>query len=136
MKKRIFALMMVALMLFSGGCAFGNSNVTQDTIIINKKGNISGVIVEDFDKEYYNGEELGQMIQEEIAAYDASSEKVKLKEFEITEENKAYADIYYATGQDYKAFNDTEFFCGTVSEAYDAGYTFTDMQSVMSTEPI
>ena len=68
MKKRIFALMMVALMLFSGGCAFGNSNVTQDTIIINKKGNISGVIVEDFDKEYYNGEELGQMIQEEIAA--------------------------------------------------------------------
>lgn len=134
MKKRMFVLFMIAVILFAGGCAFGNSNVTQDTIIVNKKGTLSGVIVEDFDKDYYNGEELSRMIQEEVAAYDASLEKVKLNKFEITEENKAYADIYYATDEDYKAFNDTEFFCGTVSAAYDAGYSFVDMQSVNSGE--
>lgn len=134
MKKRIVILFVIAVMLFASACQFAGSKATQDTIVVNKKGNISGVIVEDFDKEYYQSEELSQMIQDEITAYDASSEKVQLKEFEITEENKAYADIYYATGQDYKAFNDTEFFCGTVSAAYDAGYSFVDMQSVNSGE--
>ena len=134
MKKRMFILCLISVMLFASGCALGNGNVTQDTIIVNKKGTVSGIIVEAFDKDYYNGEELSQMIQEEITAYDASSEKVKLNEFEITEENKAYADIYYATDEDYKAFNDTEFFCGTVSAAYEAGYTFVDMQSVNSGE--
>ena len=134
MKRRMFILLLTSVMLFTNGCALGMGNVTQDTIIVNKKGTVSGIIVEDFSKDYYNVEELNKMIQEEIAAYDSSSEKVKLNKFEITEDNKVYADISYATDEDYKVFNDIDFFCGTVSEAYEAGYAFADMQSVNSGE--
>ena len=133
MKRRMFILLLTSIM-FTNGCALGKGNITQDTIIVNKKGTVSGVIVQDFSKDQYNQEELSKMIQEEIAAYDSSSEKVKLNKFEVTEDNKVYADISYATDEDYKAFNDMDFFCGTVSDAYGAGYAFADMQSVNSGE--
>ena len=42
----------------------------------------------------------------------------------------------YEAAADYKEFNGKEFFAGTISDAYDAGYTFTDMNGADGAEKL
>lgn len=130
LKKGALVVSLLCMVFMMGACNFMTADYTQDTIAINKKGTISGIIVEAFDKEYYDGEELKQMINDEIAGYSGSGEAVKLEEFEITEENNAFVNMTYQSAEDYKAFNEKELFTGTVLDAYNAGYEFVDMTSV------
>lgn len=127
--KKNRLLLAAGLALLLGGCAFGGK-VDTTTIIVDKSGAVTEAIVEDFDKDYYNADELEQMITEEIGDYNgtAGGEKVKLDSFEQTEDGgQIRLEIGYATAADYTQMNGRELFCGTVSEAYEAGYTFVSM---------
>ncbi|MBP3459009.1 MAG: hypothetical protein J6K58_07355 [Lachnospiraceae bacterium] len=129
MKKKRLLLAVTCLTLLLGGCAFGE-DVDTTTIIVDKKGTVVESIVEDFDKDYYNADDLEGMITKEIQDYNstAGGEKVKLDSFELTEDGKQVkVKIQYGSADDYKQMNERELFCGTVSDAYNAGYEFVSM---------
>lgn len=125
--KKWRLLWAAGLVLFLGGCAFGKE-VDTTTITVEKDGTVVETIIEDFDKDYYQSDELEQMVTEEIDAYNetAGEEKVKLVSFEQDEESgQIRLEMEYASASDYQQMNGEELFCGTVSEAYAAGYAFS-----------
>lgn len=130
LRKGALAVSLLSAVCLMSACSFMTADYTQDTVVVNKKGTVSGIIVEAFDKDYYNGEELEQMIHDEITAYNDGGEAIELKKFEITEEGNAFVNMTYQSAADYKSFNEKELFTGTVLDAYNAGYEFVDMQSV------
>lgn len=128
MKKRGL-LLTAALMLVLGGCGF-SKDVDTTTLIVDKKGEVTEAIVEDFDKDYYNADELKQEIEGTIRTYNSSAggEKAALDDFKKDEgTNVLKVRISYATAADYTQMNERELFCGTVSDAYNAGYQFVTM---------
>lgn len=127
--KKYRLLLAAGLTLLLGGCAFGGE-VDTTTIIVEKSGAVVEAIVEDFDKDYYNADELEQMIAEEIGDYNktAGAEQVELDSFEQDEQSgQIRLKIRYATASDYMQMNERELFFGTVSQAYEAGYAFVSM---------
>lgn len=129
MKNKRLLLAVTCLTLLLCGCAF-SKDVDTTTIIIDKKGMVVESIVEDFDKDYYHADDLESMITREIQEYNstAGGEKVKLDSFEQTEDGKQVkVEIQYGSADDYKQMNERELFCGTVSDAYNAGYEFVSM---------
>ena len=129
MKKfGIFAALILFISMISG-CSQKAFEADEDTIYVEDKGSVIGVIVEDCDKDYYNSEELESIINEEIAAYNESvgEGSVAIDTFEVKDKVvKVFTN--YKTGIDYEEFNGVEFFSGTIAEALEAGYEFdTDL---------
>lgn len=132
MKKNRLLLAVMALSMLFGGCAFFEE-VDTTTISVDKKGAVTETIIEDFDKEYYDVEELKQMVNQEITEYNSrfSAEgNVELDSCEtIAEGAQIKVVITYKSSTDYMEMNGRELFAGTVSDAYNAGYEFVTMQS-------
>jgi hypothetical protein len=129
MKNRKLLLVVITVSLLLSGCAFG-TEVDTTTISINKKGVVIETIIEDFDKDYYNADELEQEITQAVADYNktAGSENVGLNSFEYMEESQQVkAELQYASADDYEQMNERTLFCGTVQEAYEAGYEMISM---------
>lgn len=119
-KLKIYVLTM--LMLFSlVGCSFGNSD--DNSIYLNKKGEVTGTIVEDFAQSYYSEQELEALINQSVSEYNKNEEAVSVDKFSV-KDNKAKLVTKYASADDYAKFNGVEFFYGTIKEALDAGYEF------------
>lgn len=129
--KRILLVSMVFAAMLLSGCS-DTGNIEQNTIVVKKDGTILGAIIEDFSDSKYVSEELKTMLEEEIAAYNAKAGegKVALETYEVTEDKKVKVYLEYASFEDYAGFNEETFFVGTVSEAYEAGYEFVDMENV------
>lgn len=129
--KRILLVSMVFAAMLLSGCS-DTGNIEQNTIVVKKDGTILGAIIEDFSDSKYVSEELKAMLEEEIAAYNAKAGegKVTLETYEVTEDKKVKVYLEYASFEDYGGFNEENFFVGTVSEAYEAGYEFVDMENV------
>lgn len=110
--------------LFLSGCGEQESVVQITNLQIEKDGRVISNIVEDFEKEIYTIEELTAMIQEEIAAYNQSSQAISSEKVEISQEDqdKVLVTMLYASCKDYMAFNDEELFYGTIAEAKEAGF--------------
>lgn len=123
--KRLSGLLLAIVLAFSlTGC--GNKfEPTEDSVRINKSGEVNGVIIEAFDKDYYDSEELKSVIDESISSYNTSagSEKVSLKKFQV-ENEVAEVFIDYKSVEDYEEFNEVTFFVGSVVDAVTAGFAF------------
>lgn len=132
-KVRIILLsaVLIAGMSLLSGCNF-NKNIETNTIVVQKDGSILGVIVDVFDKDYYNSEELQQKIQNDVAEYNstAGTDSIVIDKYEVTEQKQVYLYLKYKTFKDYIDFNEKELFVGTVSDAYEAGKAFMEMSSV------
>lgn len=112
------------------------TDVDTNTVIIDKKGQITEAIVEDFDQPYYNEEELKSQIESQIAAYNTqngSEDAISLEKFELKEQ-KIFVNISFEDHSAYTGFNEKELFAGTVAQAYDAGYTFPQMKTTDGAE--
>ena len=123
--KYIIALLAALALVFAVGCGGGDDDVNETEISINSKGTVTHRIVESFDKPYYSEDELRGQIEDQISDYcgEKNDDKaVKLKFLEIKEGN-ATAELIFEDYSDYAAFNDVDFFYGTIGEALDAGYT-------------
>ena len=129
MKTKRMLLAAAALSLLLGGCGAVN-DVDTTTVVIKKDGTVEENIITDFDKDYYSVDGLEQMLGEQIQAHNqtAGTDTVKLDSVEEKEgENRVRAKIIYSGGEDYSLIHNQVFFSGTVSDAYDAGYTFVPM---------
>lgn len=118
---RIGLISVLAVTLLSGcGADF---SADKDTVYVQKKGTIKGANVADFDKEYYDEEELSDFITETVDTYVAGAGEgsVEIVEFAV-EDGTARVYLDYAGAEDYAAFNGVEFFAGSVLESFAAGY--------------
>lgn len=123
MKKYIWMLLGAALVLLVGCNSIEDAK--SSTIYVNPKGNVTSVIVEDFQKEYYDEKELKESINTAIDSYNEQhdSKAVTLKKLTVKKET-AKAVLTYDSCDEYCAFNGTVLFSGTVAEAQQAGYDF------------
>ncbi|MCH5250374.1 MAG: hypothetical protein J1E98_10590 [Lachnospiraceae bacterium] len=123
----LIVLMLMILICTMSGC--GNVNASQsgmDTLSFMKDGKIVQTIVDDFDPNYYDVDELSRMTQDKI---DLCSDTEGDIVCESVEENDGVitVKIVYQNDEDYTDFNDRELFFGMVKEAASAGYSVKDM---------
>ena len=116
-------LMAIELM----GCGAQEKQVT--SISLDKNGKITNTIYEEFGEEHYDIQELTKMAENEISAYNSEClrEKIFLESVDSVSDG-AYVKmiITYETPGDYSGFNKTSLFYGTVQDALDRGYNFSN----------
>jgi len=121
----IFCGLLLAVSLL----ACGTDSLSESTLKIDKNGQVTSILVEEFDKSYYDINELEEMIRLEIAEYNRNvgGERIVLVSLEVVNEN-VKAVMQYTDYSDYAAFNEIEFFVGTVEDALNQGI---DLKHVM-----
>ena len=94
-----------------------------------KDGSIVETITEDFSNEYYDEENLKNMILSEVADFNNGSQEgeVSVDKFE-NKNGKLTVKMKYPSADIYTAYNTDQYntgslFLGTVAEAYDAGHS-------------
>lgn len=114
---------LLAVCLFFSACSGQAQKKGATYVLLTRDGEVKSYISESFEQNYYDGEELQQVILSRVAAYnrmaDAGSiavDKVKVKG------NRAIVEMTYRKPADYAEFNRNVFFAGTPKEAQEAGY--------------
>lgn len=104
------ALLLLGLFAFAA-CSNKEKNLNADEITVNTilakaNGMLQVAIVEDFDKPYYNVEELKEFVKKEIEAYSKKAGDGKVKLDEIKQRgNKVIMLMTYSGMDQYTAFN-------------------------------
>ncbi len=122
--KFIKICIMAAALITFCGCAEGEYDFAETTITVEKRGKIKESIVESFDKDYYDIEELKGEFADSVASYNGSigGDEIELKKIELKDSN-IYVDLEFNGPSDYESFIGEKLFVGTVGDAYDNGYT-------------
>lgn len=118
------AIFFLLIPMVLSGCG-DLKDAKESTLTVDKKGIVTEALVEDFPLEKYNKTELENSVKELIQSYNkqAGSEKVTLAEIEF-KEGIAKVFLRFQSGEDYRKFNQVDFFAGTVKDAVAAGYSF------------
>ena len=125
MKGKFLKICIMAAVLFTFcGCAEGEYDFAETTITVEKRGKIKESIVESFDKDYYDIEELKGEFTDSVASYNESigGDEIELKKIEL-KDSQIYVDLEFTGPSDYESFIGEKLFVGTVGDAYDNGYT-------------
>jgi hypothetical protein len=128
-KKLPLAAGLLAGTLLLGGCEmFDRSEwVPQesDAISIHTDGSITEIVQEQLDADYYNADELQQMITTEVQEYNSKNgaDSITVTEFTV-EDGTVNLKMEYASANDYAQFNQTELYYGSMINAQLAGYLF------------
>lgn len=100
-----------------------SAGAKESSVSLLKDGEIRADIVEDFDKSYYDKDELQQMILEEVVSYNREFGENTISVDKVSLENGVVrVGMTYADFDAYASFNDGVFFVGSVQEAQKAGY--------------
>lgn len=122
--------------LFITGCSEQEQvyvPVTENTVEAAADGRVIGYIVEDFEQEYYDITELGDMVRAEIEIYNeknadlatqAGRAPIIVDKVSMAEDGsaKAVVALNFQNAAVYEDYMGTELFYGTVAEAVAAGY--------------
>ncbi len=111
-------------MLTLTGCGSAEDDFDETTITVGKKGKVSERIVETFSKDYYNVDELAAEFTRSVNEYNESigAEEITLKDISL-KDSSIYVDMNFSGPSDYEKFVGESLFVGTISDAYDEGYT-------------
>lgn len=120
--KRIMIAVTLGVICCLAGCN-AEKGIETTTLILQEDGSIAHTIVESFDRNYYDADELSAMANQKIEDYEGT---VVCESVE-TKDDKVIVKMTYGTGNDYTGFNNREFFSGTVEEADAKGYRFENM---------
>ncbi len=125
MKRLKLWLCMALLVCCLVGCGDRTATYDATTLVVNSDGTFMEVVVEAFDKEYYDASELENFVRNEIQEYNLNkvSTQISLEEVEV-EDEIAKVTISYKQDEDYREFNEDTLFVGTVREAMEEGYQF------------
>lgn len=127
MKMTIAAVLLLVLSL--AGCSSEEGPVVHDSqaITINAEGGVLCELVEGFEKDYYDVDELKSIVSEEISEFN--KERLRSDAAQLVEIKKAgdnvRMSIQFATTSDFMEFGDGLLVYDTVTSARDAGYTFS-----------
>lgn len=125
-KLRLFTLFILCLSLLAG-CKKGNlslslGDLNKNTIYVDDNGNTETVIVDDFEKDYYDKDELESFINEEITKYNGvyGEDAVKLNDLDV-KDMKVKAAFSYKDMDTYASFSRMDAKFMTVKEAENQG---------------
>ena len=121
MRKMVLLLLTAALLL--AGCG-GNKDTEEATNLeFRKNGQVVHTIVEDFSASYYSLDELMSDVQSQVDTYNgnAGSRRITVDSAEVKDGVITMVMTFQNAG-DYSSFYRQALFCGTVKEAFDAGY--------------
>lgn len=126
MKKSLHFCLILLTALLLTGCQ-DKFEPTESTIYITSKGAVRSALMESFDKEYYQLDELSEDVEKEVKAYclDVNEEAVTVESLTM-EGDEVRLFMNYQTVEDYAAFNKVLLFAGTVQEAIENGYELND----------
>lgn len=107
----------------------GNNEATDEvastvsSLSVEKNGNISSTIIEDFFESYYDEDGLKSMIESFIDDYKAenAAAQIKLKSCKV-KDGVVKVLMEYGDYRTYAGYNGEEFFAGTISDANMAGF--------------
>ncbi len=125
MRKAFAAVLTAAALFAAAGCGGVDGDPPPDRSLlqIKKNGRVEQTIVEPFDREYYDLEELEDMIQQSCQEYNdrmgrgrVSAKRASLEDGVLT------VEMRYKSAEDFADFNGQAMFVGTVDQARDAGY--------------
>ena len=125
MKRKLLSiLIMVMMLMLIPACADDEGDYAETTITVEKKGRVRESIVDTFDKDYYNIEELKTEFTDSVAKYNETigGDEIRLRKIEL-KDSKVYVDIEFTGPSDYENFVGEKLFVGTIGDAYDNGYT-------------
>ena len=122
---KIFTAAFVVSIFAVSICGCGKEKNTETKLSINKEGNITSVIFDEFGKDYYDLSELQDMAADEISYYNSEYDepKITLEESELSEDGQVSLKMVYSNYIDYAHFNQVTFFYGTVAEATNKGFS-------------
>lgn len=122
-KKTVLIFIFVAVLALSG-CTEAEEDFDETTISVSKRGKVSERIVESFNKDYYDLAELEDEFTRSVMEYNAAmgSEEIRVKSIEL-KDSQVYVDVDFNGPSDYESFVGENLFVGTVSDAYDNGYS-------------
>ncbi len=133
MKKCRMLMVTCALLFMLTACGSLNKDYDTTTVYIGKNQEVSEYIVENFDKSYYDTEELKQNMEQTIQEYNqknGASDLVVLDQYELLDDSaKLNVRIRYKSAKDYGNIHNCEFFVGTVKEAREAGYVLDGLHA-------
>lgn len=122
MKKSLSLCVLLTGAILLTGCS-QKFEPTESTIFVTSKGTVKSAIMESFEKEYYNFEELKSDVDKMVQDYcGETSENAVVVEGFTQEADTVTLMMQYETVQDYNDFNDMILFSGTLLEAEKAGY--------------
>lgn len=120
-KVKGLLLLAVSAVLLSG-CSMKFS-AEEDSVYVNKNGEILGAIVESFDKDYYDADELQEMLEQDVMEYNAENGKdsIEVDSFKASG-GEIKVIMNYSNWADYAHFNDVQFFAGMLSDIQGKNY--------------
>ena len=122
MRKLLNFCMVLMAALFLVGCG-EKFEPTESTIYVTSKGEVFSAIMEDFDKAYYDFDELSEEVNKEVKSYCLNvNDEVISVEALTKEAGEVALTMKYQTVDDYTKFNEVLLFAGTYEEAVSAGY--------------
>ena len=133
--KTVLSLLMTGAVILSG-CG-SDKDVT--TVTVSKNGEITSDLVEDFDKDKYSIDDLDKTISEEVSKYNSANgaDSVDAEKPKMKGDKTVCEKITFSSYRDYAGFNNSQFFCGTVSDAlalgYDLGISLKDVKDSSKT---
>lgn len=129
-KKTLIMLSIISVLCLLPGCGDGKTTASAEmnTISIKKDGIIEQTIIESFDKEYYDVDELEAKAQEKVDRYSGGTDNIV---FESAQENngKIIVKMTYKSGEYYAQFNRRDIFYGTVEELSAQGFSVNNIFS-------
>ncbi|WP_026507261.1 hypothetical protein [Butyrivibrio sp. MC2013] len=130
--SRIFDKLLVScsiliLCLALAGCKGASAKDAEVTTLeLDKDGSLISCIVEDFDMDYYDVDELKNMVSSEIAGFSGGGVEMLSAD---KMGDKVRLIMKFASASDYADFNNISFFAGSKTECSLSGISMPDLVS-------
>ncbi|MCR4903782.1 MAG: hypothetical protein K6A23_13050 [Butyrivibrio sp.] len=136
-RKNRSAIALMLIVVFLTGCGFSPEKAENSTIRILEDGSITQIIIEDFEADSYDIDELKKMADSEVTAFNIANGEgsAKIQSIEQEDEN-VRAIMNFISDDIYTEFTEEVLFYGTVSEMLDAGYSLPGDMITPDGDPI
>ena len=95
----------------------------ENTLSVNKEGVVTSTMIESFQEQYYQQDELQNMILTEAAAYNNQNGENSIGVEKVQAENgKINVIMRFSDQEHYARYKDTVFFVGTIAEAREQDF--------------
>lgn len=126
--KTLIIIGALCILTGCGGAASDDINM----ISIQKDGKIEHTIVEQFERNYYDADELSRMAEEKVGRYNSEGSNITCESVKAGD-GKIVVKMIYQSEAEYTEFNNRELFCGTVEQASAQGYSLQNLVSADGT---
>lgn len=133
----MYAILIFCLSFIISGCGNSNTDIDyrSDVVKLNSNGNISVIMYDTFDKDYYSEDELVSMASEEVNSYNAShgANKIQVGNHSLNDGIISLELIF----EDVVTFNDympNAMFSGTLGGATISGYDLNRSLNIAGTD--